>query len=135
MKLNLSSFQNALDSLKVGLDAHQADPENKFIRDACIQRFEYCYELTHKMARRYLEINESSPSEIKTMGFPNFIRLGYERGLFNAEWAEWKKFRDSRNITSHAYDEEKAKIVFQSIPKFLTEAQFLLKQIQQRQGS
>jgi nucleotidyltransferase substrate binding protein (TIGR01987 family) len=133
MTLDLTSFQNALATLQEGLDAHQSKPEDKFIRDACIQRFEYCYEITHKMLRRYLEITEPSASEISDLEFPNLIRLGFERGLLASEWVEWKTFRNSRNITSHAYDKEKAEVVFQSLPTFLTEAKFLLAKIEERQ--
>jgi nucleotidyltransferase substrate binding protein (TIGR01987 family) len=133
MSLDLSSLRKALMTLDEGLQAHSARPEDKFIVDACIQRFEYCYEISHKMLRRYLEETEPTPKEVTDLSFPNLIRLGFERGLLSAEWLEWRAFREARNITSHAYDEIKAKEVFASIPAFLAEAKFLLAQLELRQ--
>lgn len=132
MKLDLSSLEKALHTLDKALEAYQQNP-NDLIQDACIQRFEYCYELSHKFLRRYLEATEPTPSEISDLSFPELIRRGYERGLLAAEWMEWKNFRNARNITSHGYDAEKARTVFEIIPHFLMEATFLLRQITQRQ--
>ncbi|HTQ70048.1 MAG TPA: nucleotidyltransferase substrate binding protein, partial [Acidocella sp.] len=53
--IDLSSLNRALATLDEALAAHARVPEDKLIRDACIQRFEYSYELSHKMLRRYLE--------------------------------------------------------------------------------
>ncbi|HLN23963.1 MAG TPA: nucleotidyltransferase substrate binding protein [Patescibacteria group bacterium] len=133
MNLDLSSLQKALATLDEALQAQAVSPENKFIRDACIQRFEYCYEPGHKMLRRYLEESEPTPRDIGDLSFPNLIRLGYERGLLGSEWVEWKGFRDACNITSHAYDERKANDVLAVIPAFFTEAKYLLAQIEKRQ--
>jgi hypothetical protein len=61
------------------------------------------------------------------------IRRGYELGLLQAEMAAWRAFRRDRGATSHAYDEAKALIVFETIPTFAAEANFLLAQTQKRQ--
>ncbi|MBU6449748.1 MAG: HI0074 family nucleotidyltransferase substrate-binding subunit, partial [Rhodospirillales bacterium] len=106
-------------------------PEDKLIRDACIQRFEYSYELSHKMLRRYLEASE--PAEVHQLSFPDLIRLGHERGLLGESWDVWMDFRDARNATSHAYDEDKARKVFAKIPAFAKAARFLAAQIAARQ--
>jgi nucleotidyltransferase substrate binding protein (TIGR01987 family) len=134
MILDLSSFQKAIATLEEALDAHRLDADNALIRDACIQRFEYSYEMCHKMLRRYLEINEPTPAVVNDLSFNALIRLGYERGLLDGELVVWKRFREARNITSYTYDEDKAKNVFECIPKFLTEAKFLYNEIQKRQG-
>lgn len=44
IQLDLSSLENALQRLEEALQAHSADPQNTLYRDACIQRFEFCYE-------------------------------------------------------------------------------------------
>jgi nucleotidyltransferase substrate binding protein (TIGR01987 family) len=133
MPLDVTSFSDALQTLAEALEVHAKAPENTLMRDGCIQRFEYCYELSHKFLRRYLEATEATPYEISDLSFPDLIRRGYERGLLAAEWVEWKKFREARNITSHGYDGKKAERIFSLIPQFLTEAQFLLQQIITRQ--
>lgn len=127
--LNLQSFQKALASLEEVIFEFNKDTENKFIRDACIQRFEYTYELSGKMLRRYLELTETTPSEITEMSFPNLIRTGSKRGLLLKDWEQWFIYRNARNLTSHTYDEKKADQVIKIIPAFFEDAKYLFTKI------
>ena len=52
MPLDLSPLRNALASLARGLARRRAAPADEEVRDACIQRFEYCFELSWKMLVR-----------------------------------------------------------------------------------
>jgi nucleotidyltransferase substrate binding protein (TIGR01987 family) len=131
-KLDVSSFRNAVASLEEALTEHHKDTDNRLIRDATIQRFEYTYELSHTMLKRYLEISEASAQNVDQMSFSNLIRTGSERGLLLNGWASWKQYRDARNMTSHTYDEDKAIQVCAIIPQFFSDAQFLLAQLQAR---
>ena len=131
MKLDLSSFSNALASLDEAL-AEYDRTQSQFVKDACIQRFEYTYELAHKLLKRQLEAMSANPSEFDQMSFPDMIRTGAERGLLLNSWDEWRRFRDARNATSHAYNEKKANEVFVRIPAFRDEAAFLLARLQVR---
>ncbi len=99
-----------------------------------IQRFEYSYELAHKMLKRFLEMTAANPQEIEQMSFPHLIRTGAEKGLLNSSWDHWSNYRTARNLTSHTYNETKAVEVCQIIPEFLHEAEFLLTQLQRRNG-
>lgn len=128
--LDLSSFKKALVSLEEALIQRGKEPANTFVRDACIQRFEYTYELSHKMLKRYLEEVSASPTEVDEMSFPDLIRTGYERGLLSQEWSEWKIYRKSRGTTSHTYDESKAEEVLALVPEFFAEAKFLYGQLE-----
>lgn len=131
MKLELSSFEKALASLIEAL-AEFDRTQSQFVKDACIQRFEYTYELAHKLLKRQLEAMSPNPSEIDQMSFPDMIRTGAERGLLANGWDEWRRFRDARNATSHAYNEKKANEVFVRIPAFRDEAAFLLARLAER---
>lgn len=131
MKLELSSFEKALASLDEAL-AEFDRTQSQFVKDACIQRFEYTYELAHKLLKRQLEAMSANPSEIDQMSFPDMIRSGAERGLLANGWDEWRRFRDARNATSHAYNEKKANEVFARIPAFRDEAAFLLARLHER---
>jgi nucleotidyltransferase substrate binding protein (TIGR01987 family) len=131
MKLELSSFEKALASLDEALTEFDRT-QSQFVKDACIQRFEYTYELAHKLLKRQLEAMSPNPSEIDQMSFPDMIRSGAERGLLANGWDEWRRFRDARNATSHAYNEKKANEVFVRIPAFRDEAAFLLARLQER---
>jgi uncharacterized protein with HEPN domain len=66
------------------------------------------------------------------MSFPTLIRTGIEQGLVAGDWPSWRGFRDMRNITSHTYDETKARQVAEAIPGFLIEAKILLERLQAR---
>ncbi len=129
--LDLTSLENAVKSLKEALDEFNKN-QSPFVKDSCIQRFEYTYELSHKMLKRQLESMSASPSEVDQMSFPELIRTGAEKGLLLNSWDVWKIHRDARNITSHAYKEKKADKVFADIPAFYEEACYLLKTLQER---
>lgn len=112
-------------SLEVALTRSSEVPLDDVIRDACIQRFEFTYELSHKMLKRFLEATSANPAEVDAMSFQDLIRLGSERGLLLGDWFQWREFRGARAATSHTYDEHKAAEVFAQIPSFVEEARFL----------
>lgn len=121
--IDVSPLGRALDTLDEALAIVAVSPKDELIRDGCIQRFEYSFELCHKMLRRYLEATEGT--DVTRLSFPALIRLGFERGLLTESWDVWVKFRDARNITSHGYDQAKAKRVAELIPEFAAEARGL----------
>lgn len=126
MALDFTPLANAVTRLDEGLARYRADEEDSQIRDGLIQRFEFTYDLSHKMLRRALEAGAANPEEVDRMTFPTLIRTGNEQGLVGADWAAWRTWREMRNITSHTYDEGKARQVAAAIPAFLAEAQDLL---------
>lgn len=130
--LDLSSLTKAVASLKEAVEAYHQQRANEFIRDASIQRFEYTYELCHKMLKRYLEASEPNAEEIDQMDFSNIIRTGAERGLLMNSWDKWRVYRHARNLTAHTYDEKKAIEVVVVIPEFLDEASYLLDRLKER---
>lgn len=131
-KLDLSSLSKALATLAEALQEHTKDRLNLFVRDACIQRFEYSYELTHKFLRRYLELTEPSRETVEAMSFPTLIRTADERGLLQHDWSVWQTYREARNITAHTYNKDKANQVMKIIPGFLQEATTILNTLQQK---
>ncbi|MGN7610537.1 nucleotidyltransferase substrate binding protein [Magnetococcales bacterium HHB-1] len=131
-ELDLTSFSHAIDRFAEGLDIFRQQPENTLIRDGVIQRFEFTYELSHKMLRRYLKMAAASPERINQMAFPDLIRTGSEQDLLLNDWEIWRGYRNSRNITSHTYNEDKALRVIDKIPAFLEEARFLLQRLRER---
>ncbi len=131
MTLELTSFEKAIASLKLALDEFEKT-HSVFVKDSCIQRFEYTYDFSHKILKRQLERMSAASSEIDLMSFQQLIRLGAESGLLLNSWDIWKDYRDARNATSHAYNEEKAQEVFEVIPDFYQEAKYLLEKLQER---
>lgn len=106
--LDLNSFSKAVASFSKALDEYAKDESNEFVRDSCIQRFEYCYDLSTKMIRRHLKNIADNPSEIDQMPFANVIREAYTKGILQHSWDVWAEYREDRNATSHGYDEELA---------------------------
>lgn len=132
VRLDLRSFEEAAGRLAEALDALGAEPANSLIRDAVIQRFEFTYELAHKMLRRYLEMAAPDPQAVGQMSFQDLIRTGSEQGLLRSDWERWREWRQARGITSHTYDERKALQVVAVIPDFLAEARHLFQKLHER---
>ncbi len=132
MPLDLTPLVKAVARLDEGLARYRADESDTQIRDGLIQRFEFTYDLAHKMLRRTLEAGAANPEEVDRLTFPDLIRTGVEQGLVAGQWAEWRTFREMRNITSHTYDEAKAVQVVAAIPACLAEARTLLDRLQAR---
>jgi len=141
MTLDLTSFASAIRQLENALEycnSHlaQSDPTlAAHLRAAAIQAFEFTYELAVKMLKRQLGQIESSDVVVRDMSFDELIRRGWAIGLLNEEIAQWREFRKQRGTTSHTYDAKKAELIFQEIPRFLSEAQYLYASLEKRQSS
>ena len=129
IELDITPLARAISSLEVGLVQQAQAPDNDLLRDGCIQRFEFVYELSHKMLKRYLKSISANPAEVEALTFPDLIRTGSERGLLLNDWSRWKGYRAARSITSHTYDEKKAREAFAVIPDFLSEARYLFERL------
>jgi len=138
MSLDLSSLKKAIKQLEDALDICESgiykdlDPRiERQLRAGAIQAFEFTYELSWKLIKRYLEISEASP-EFSDISFHDLIRKAYEKGLLLNDLETWRAYRKQRGITSHTYDEYKAETVYLSIPDFLKEAKYLFSELERR---
>jgi nucleotidyltransferase substrate binding protein (TIGR01987 family) len=106
-------FRQALKRLREAL----ARPEDDFIRDACIQRFEFTYEAAWKAMKLWLEAKDIDVRNAK-----DALRESLAQGLIQDPNA-WSSLHEARNLTSHTYRAELAKQVYatlreQAIPLF-----------------
>lgn len=104
-----SKLCEAVKRLNESINDYKNTPLSS-IRDGVIQRFEFCTELAWKTAREYL-INQgyvdiNSPKSV--------MKQAYSDGLIKDE-AGWLELLNARNITSHIYDEETAKEIFNNV--------------------
>ncbi len=135
MSLDYSSLQNAISQLEKSLEyanspmAKQDEGLFEQMRNSVIQCFEFTYELSHKMLKRYLEETAANPEEIDVGTFQNLVRTGNEKGLLRSGWDQWKAYRQARTDSSHTYDEDKAGAVYDIAPDFLQEARYLYQQL------
>lgn len=132
MELDISPLERAIARLEEGVAVYAGDTSQSLIRDGLVQRFEFTYEISHKMLRRYLTESVAVPEQISRMTFADIIRSGNERGLLLSNWPGWKAFREMRAKTSHSYDEATALEVVAGIPAFLDEARHLRDRLQER---
>ena len=134
--LDVSPLEKAIVQLEDSLNYYHSDlsKSNRNLsaqfRSAAIQAFEYTYELSWKMLKRYLEMISPNPEEIDGYSFSDLIRAGNEKGLLLSDLEKWLLFRTVRSITSHTYDEAKAEEVFKVIPVFLKDAHYLVEKLQ-----
>lgn len=129
---DIRPLEKAIARLAEGLLRYQDDVSDLQIRDGLIQRFEFTYEISHKMLKRFLESTSPTPALYDTMAFQDMIRTGNEQDLLLGDWSAWRKYREMRSKTSHTYDEDVALEVVEGIPPFLEETRYLLKQLQER---
>ncbi len=130
--LDFSALERAIARLDEGLQRYRHDPSDLQIRDGLIQRFEFTYELSHKMLRRFLKATAADPVAVDHMSFQDLIRTGNEQGLLRGTWPQWRRYREMRGTTSHAYDEDAAMAVVSGIPDFLEEARYLCRELNAR---
>ncbi|MCC8181908.1 MAG: HI0074 family nucleotidyltransferase substrate-binding subunit [Clostridiales bacterium] len=102
-----SKLLQAVDRLEQAL-ADYEEYHLDSVRDGVIQRFEFCTELAWKTVREYL-IDQGFTEGINSP--KGVMRQAYACGLLNDE-AAWLELLESRNMTSHIYDEATARRVF-----------------------
>ena len=95
-KLALDHFEKALARLHEVL----AQPENEFIRDATIQRFEFTFEAAWKTMYRWLRARGVDLDEDAYSTIPE----AFKRRLITDE-KRWGDMRKYRNLTSHTYNQ------------------------------
>ena len=141
MRLDLTPLDDAIAQLEEALEYHGSDialrdpPLKLHLRAAAIQAFEFTYELSFKMLKRHLEQASENPGQLDEMSFSAIMREAFQRGLVQSELSVWREYRKLRGTTSHTYDEDKARAVFEIVPDFLREARYLRDQLQQRNKS
>ena len=130
-KLDITSFENALNSLKEVIEVYNSDKTNLITRDSMIQRFEYTYSIALKMIKRFFS-QGAFVENVDGMTFNEMVRQANKMDLLKSNLETWTIFREKRNLTSHTYDEKVASDVAEIIPEFKDEADFLLNKLKER---
>ncbi|MHA6250444.1 HI0074 family nucleotidyltransferase substrate-binding subunit [Oceanobacillus sp. CAU 1775] len=103
---SLINLENALKRLE---EALQEKEINSLYIDGTIQRFEFCIELYWKTLKRLL-----TEEGIETKTPRETLKQAYAIDWIQDE-AAWLQMLRDRNETSHVYDEEKAKQIYDNI--------------------
>jgi nucleotidyltransferase substrate binding protein (TIGR01987 family) len=132
MDLDISPLERGIVRLEEAIAVYQDDVSQTLIRDGLVQRFEFAYEIAHRLLRRYLMANVGPPEIISGMNFADIIRVANENNLLLGNWPRWKTYRDMRSRTGHSYDEAVALDVVAGIPAFLDEVRYLRDRLRER---
>ena len=132
MEIDITPLERAIDRLREAVEIYQQDTAQSLIRDGLVQRFEFTYEICHKLLRRYLSANPGPPERINSMNFADMIQISNEQALLLGNWPKWKTYRDMRARTSHSDNEAVALDVVAGIPAFLEEACYLRDRLRER---
>ena len=117
---NLKSFEKALLQLSDALE----ESESPIVRDACLQRFEFSYELLWKTLKVFLEeihgVRAVSPRQVFKEAFALSI-IGEE--------VTFVEMIESRNTLSHTYNEEQAAKIYVKCGGYLKAMKNVLAQL------
>ena len=120
---NLKSFEKALLQLGDALE----ESESAIVRDACLQRFEFSYELLWKTLKIFLEeihgVRAVSPRQVFKEAFALSI---IDEELTFVEMIE------SRNTLSHTYNEEQATKIYVKCADYLKAMKRVLAQLNKK---
>ncbi len=120
-KIILAPLKQAVVSLRAAL----TQPKTEFTRDASIQRFEYTFELTWKILKRYLrEEIQIDEYRIKNI-FRHAARI---KLIVNTE--AWFSYLNARNLTSHTYNVATAEEVYKVAQAFMQDVERLLQNLE-----
>lgn len=99
----LAQYRDALAGLKLAL----AQPEDEFMRDSIIKRFELSFETARKAMRQWLvEQDEVSYESTKKA----VMEAAFRTGLV-ADADLWSELTAARNDSTHEYDKQKALMI------------------------
>ena len=112
----LIEYKKALLALEKAL----AEPKSDIVRDASIQRFEFCVELAWKCAKKIMGTSSTAPKTV--------IREMAQNQLID-DLDFWLKAIDQRNLSSHTYREQLAELVYHFARDFHPQGERLLKKM------
>lgn len=121
LSLRLQAFDRAVGRLLEAL----AKPEDPIVRDACIQRFEFTFEMAWRSLQAYARregLECASPREC--------IRVGFRLRVIEND-PSWLAMVEDRNRTSHTYDEDSAIAIYRALPGYAKLFQALLDRLAQ----
>jgi nucleotidyltransferase substrate binding protein (TIGR01987 family) len=115
----LHDLKLALERLKEGL----AEVDNQLEQDGAIKRFEFTFELAWKTIQEYAKYKG-----LEVVSPRDAFRVGADLKVIESP-EKWFDFLKDRNLSSHIYSEEQAKLIFSHLPSFISEVEKLSESI------
>ena len=108
------NFQNALGELTEAVELYQHRPLSKLEKQGLVKAFEFTHELAWNVMKDFFEYQ----GKTSIMGSRDATREAFNRGMI-MDGENWMKMIQSRNLTSHTYNQETAdKIVDDTVNIF-----------------
>ena len=119
----LGLFADAVDRLDEAVQSMNDYPHLTVVRDGAIKRFEFTYEMAIRCLRSRLR--RGAHPDAGRFGYRTTVRFGADAGLIdNPE--SWIGYTNSRQSTTHDYNEPIAVSIAADIPHFAVDARRLL---------
>ncbi len=134
-EISTEQLDKAISRLEESLTAYRSAPDDLMIRDSVIKRFEFTFELAQSLLRKFVVAMSVNQKEREQLTFPTMIRTASQDGVLLHGYDVWKDYREARNRTSHAYNEDQAIKVMEAVPGFLEEVQFLHRRLTEELGN
>ena len=113
MKSKLESLLSQLKNAYRRFEEVMRERENDIVRDSAIQRFEFTFELAWKTMKAYVE--EKGARVL----FPkDAIKEAFRAGIIS-DGEGWLEMLETRNMTSHIYNEAMAERVYKTLPTYV----------------
>lgn len=119
-------FKNAVDRF----DDVLKQEKNEFIRDSTINRFEICFDLCWKNIKTFLE----EYNNVICISPKKCFREAFKQELIEYD-NFWIELADTRNKTTHIYNEKMAENVYKILPKALEYFKKILKAMKENLNS
>ncbi|WP_051786443.1 HI0074 family nucleotidyltransferase substrate-binding subunit [Endozoicomonas numazuensis] len=128
----LTPLNNALELL----DETASDNERLrlALQDSVVQRFEYTYEMSWKLMKRWISDNVSPEDSEPGWSRRELYRLAAKTGLI-AEPKRWFAYHEARNVSSHTYHKASAAKVMAVVREFATDTACLVQVINEQEPS
>jgi nucleotidyltransferase substrate binding protein (TIGR01987 family) len=117
-----------LSQALVRLEQALGVPEDAIVRDACIQRFEFTFEMAWKAIQAHA----------RAQGLPcvsprDCLRTAFRLGLVEDD-PGWMAMVEDRNRTTHTYDEASARAIYTALPGHARLLATLLSRLRETSG-
>ncbi len=107
----LRRLEEAGDIIMAAMSSPMSRESLQLLKEGLLQRFEFTQELAWKVMKDYLEYQGME----NILGSRDTFRQALRAGLISDE--RWLNSITDRNITSHAYDESEAGVIYDNVCK------------------
>lgn len=131
LEKSVRSLEEAIEYSKGKIDLDNLDILGDNLRSAIIQKFEYTYELSMKMMRRWLDENLFLGNSEFSLTKMEILKNAYKEGLID-NIDDWVEFGKARNLTSHTYNEDNAVVVYKKALEFLPASKSMIMRLKSK---